>query len=147
MRVHWLFSALAFCICFASGPPVLGEVKLLTPSGYLPGIPFLARVEVRNSAGARDWDLWDAEATLSTDQPNVLLSTNRVALKNGVGTALLSISGTGGFNLRAQVNGEVAARAVRDRSAESISHVQGLLAGASSRWSGIVRVIGTVTGS
>src|SRR5678815_4138056 len=65
------------------------EVKLITPSGYLPGVPFLVRVESLKY-GARDWDQWDTIATLSSDQPGVILSTNSIALRNGLGTAPVS---------------------------------------------------------
>ena len=77
------------------------EVKVIVPAGYLPGVPFLVRVEVRDSSGARDWSLWNAEAILSVDQPGISLSTNRIVLRNGLGTALLTISGSANFNLTA----------------------------------------------
>jgi hypothetical protein len=122
-----------------------GEVRLIAPPGYLPGVPFLARVEVRDGTGIRNLNLWEAEAVLSTDQAGVSLSTDRVALKNGLGTVLLSISGTGNFNLKAQVGAEQASRAVTDRSGQPATSVSGTLAGTASAWSGVVNVTGTVT--
>jgi len=121
------------------------EVKLITPAGYLPGVPFLVRVEVRNAAGSRDWNLWDAEAVLSSNQPGVTLSTNRIPLKNGLGTALLTLTGTGNFNLTAQVGLEQASKSVANRSAQAVTTVSGVLPGTSSIWSGVVNVTGTVT--
>src|SRR6266705_2087561 len=56
------------------------QLKLLTPSGYLPQLPMLVRIEVIDPAGRRDWSLWDAEATLTSDSQGVSLSTNRVVL-------------------------------------------------------------------
>ncbi|HUS33737.1 MAG TPA: Ig-like domain-containing protein, partial [Verrucomicrobiae bacterium] len=121
------------------------EVKLLTPSGYIPGVPFLARVEVRNGSGARDWDKWDGEATLSSDNAGVTLSTNKVTLRNGLGTALITINGNANFNLTAQVGAEQAQRAVANRSAQPATTVSGTLPGTTTTWSGVVRVTGTVT--
>lgn len=122
-----------------------GEVKLITPQGYLPGVPFLVRIEVRDAAGDRDWNLWDAEALLSCDQPGVTLSTNRIPLKNGLGTALLTIAGTGNFNLGAQVGPDQTSKPIVNRSAQAVTTVSGILPGASSTWSGVVNVTGTVT--
>src|SRR5258705_12636530 len=77
------------------------HLKILTQSVYLPGIPVLVRVEVVNAAGERDLMLWDAEATLSSPSLGVTLSTNRVVLRNGLGSALVSFSGGGDFSLTA----------------------------------------------
>src|ERR1051325_5754960 len=110
------------------------EIKLFAPAGYLPNVPFLARVEVRDANGARNWDLWDAEATLAADQPGVTLSTNRMALKNGLGTVLLTISGNTDFTLRAEVNGDQAARTISNRSSQPVNKVSGTLAGTSTVW-------------
>src|SRR4051794_10349816 len=86
-----LFGALALA-CDVDNPPRFGpgikslqasilspghSLKLIVQNGYLPQSPVLVRFEVRNEQGERDWSLWEAEATLSTDQPGVTLSTNR----------------------------------------------------------------------
>lgn len=121
------------------------EVKLIAPGGYSPGMPFLTRVELLKEDGGRDWDQWDAEATLSSDNPAVTLSTNKVALRNGLGTALITINGNANFNLRAQIGAEQTQRPVADRSAQAATTAGGILPGASTTWSGVVRVVGTVT--
>ncbi|HEY6226012.1 MAG TPA: hypothetical protein VI282_02710, partial [Verrucomicrobiae bacterium] len=123
---------------------IRAEIKLLTPGGYLPGVPFLARVEVLKY-DARDWDKWDQTATLSSDQPGVTLSTNTVTLRNGLGTALITINGTANFNLTAQVGAEQISRSVTNRSSQSVTTVSGTLAGTASTWSGVVHITGTVT--
>src|SRR5512133_2352658 len=92
-------------------------VKLTSPAGFVPGVPFLVRVEALTSTGTPDVDLWDAEAVLSVDQPGVTLSTNRVQLRNGVGTALLVIQGSSGFNLKAAVGSQEATRLVSSLAA------------------------------
>lgn len=122
-----------------------GEVKLIVPAGYLPNVPFLVRVEVRDSSGARDWNLWNAEASLAVDQLGVSLSTNRVALRNGLGTVLLTISGNANFALTANVNGTQTSRSVTNLSGQPITSTGGTLSGASTTWGGIVNVTSPVT--
>src|SRR6185503_17851883 len=77
------------------------QLKLLTQSGYLPGVPVLVRVEVRNTNGV-ERNLWDATASLSADA-GVTLSTNRVQLRNGLGSVLVAFRDGGDFNLTATV--------------------------------------------
>src|SRR3954471_4234478 len=89
------------------------HLKILTQSVYLPGIPVLVRVEVVNAAGARDLMLWDAEATLSSPSPGVTLSTNRVVLRNGMGSALVRFSGGGDFSLAASLGSLDATHSLR----------------------------------
>src|SRR3954471_19196781 len=138
----FLFWAVFLSACLSNAR---AEIKLVVPGGYLPGVPFLARVEVLNYAGARDWDRWDATATLSSDQPGVTLSTNSVTLRNGLGTALITINGTTDFNLKAQVGSEQNSRSVTNRTSQPVTTVSGTLAGTASTWSGVVHITGTVT--
>src|SRR5262245_27037916 len=87
-------------------PPVLGpghSIKLWVQNGYMPGLPVLVRVELRNAPGERDWAVWDIDATLTTDQPGITLSTNKISLHNGLGSALVTFSGGGDFNLIATI--------------------------------------------
>src|SRR5437867_3118216 len=90
---------LALWALAASGAATPLHLKLLPPAGYLPDLPALVRIEVLDSSEQRDWTLWDAEATLSSDSPGINLSTNRVILRNGLGSALVSFSGGADFNL------------------------------------------------
>src|SRR5688572_6481771 len=126
------------------GRTASAELKLITPSGFLSGRPFPVRVELR-TAGARDLDLWNAEAILSVNQPGITLSTNRVVLRNGLGTVLLTVNGNSNFSLQADVGAESAIRAIRNRSADPVTSVSGTLPGASSTWSGVVNVTGNIT--
>src|SRR3954451_2210426 len=81
------------------------SLKLIVQNGYLPGSPILVRLEVLTSRGERDWALWDADATLTVDQPGITLSTNRIHVRNGLGTVLVGVSGNTDFNLTSTVNG------------------------------------------
>ena len=91
-----LLLLLAFSPSSLLGAPT--SLKLLTQFGYLPANPVLVRVEALDVAGQRDRDLWDAQATLSADA-GVTLSTNKVTLRNGLGSTLVTFSGGGDFNL------------------------------------------------
>jgi hypothetical protein len=119
------------------------QVKLHTQHGYLPGVPVLVRVEVRNAAGP-ERNLWDAEAGLSVDSPGVTLSTNRVVLRNGLGSILVAFRGGADFNLTAAVGALQATRSLISLTNVAVTNVGGTLSG-SNVWSGVVRVTSDVT--
>jgi hypothetical protein len=144
-RRNWFLLLSLIGAMFGSAADSRAEVKLIIPPGYLPGVPFLARVEVRDGSGGRDWNLWNADALLSADQPGITLSTNRVVLRNGLGTALLTINGSADFSLSATVNSEQASRSVRNLSSQPVTTASGTLAGGSTSWSGVVHVTGDIT--
>lgn len=121
------------------------EIKLLVPAGYLPGIPVLARVEVRTANGQRNWDLWDAAAVLASDNAAVVLSTNRVKLYNGLGSTLVTITGTADFNLTASMGSLQTTRALRNLSSAPVTTVSGTLPGSATTWTGVMRVTADVT--
>jgi len=119
------------------------HVKLLTQHGYLPGVTVLVRVEVRNAVGPERL-LWDAEATLSADDPGVTLSTNLVKLRNGLGSILVAFRGGADFNLTATVGALQTTRALVSMTNVAVTTAGGTLAG-SNVWSGVVRVTNDVT--
>lgn len=119
------------------------HLKLLTQSGYLPGVPVLVRVEVRNAIGP-ERNLWDAEAALSADQPGITLSTNRVQLRNGLGSILVAFRGGADFNLTATVGALQASRSLTSVTNLPAVAVGGSLSG-SNVWSGVIRVTNDVT--
>ena len=133
-----LFSAFS---SFAASQPTL---KLMVQRGYLPGLPVLVRVDRLKAAGEVDRAVWDAEVILSTD-PTMTLSTNRVMLRNGRGSALVTINGSGDFELTA-VQGELAtSREVRDLSGEPVTRVGVGLSGTATTWSGVIQVTNDLT--
>ncbi|MBI4664218.1 MAG: lamin tail domain-containing protein [Verrucomicrobia bacterium] len=140
-RCLWL---VCLWILLGGAPGSWAEVKLIVPTGYLSGAPFPIRVEVRDSSGERDWNLWNAEASLTTDQPGVTLSTSRILLRNGLGTALLTINGSPDFALTAIVNGESHTRRIASLNGRPGNSVSGTLTGASTTWSGVINLAGTV---
>ncbi len=116
----------------------------MVQAGYLPSLPVLVRVEIRNSLNERDVSFWDGEAALSVDLPNVVLSTNRVRLRNGMGSALVTVNGGGDFHLSATVGQLQASRPLTSLANVTPVAVGGTLSGSSTTWSGVVRVTNDV---
>jgi len=107
---------------------------------YLPGIGILVRIEVLRPDGNIERDLWDATATLSVDNSNVNISTSRIVLRNGLGSALVTFAGRGDFTLTANVNGIEDSRLLIDLSNEPVTSISGTLAGSSTIWNGIIHI-------
>lgn len=112
--------------------------------GYLPGLPVLVRVDQVNERGEVDKTLWDATVTLSVDEP-VTLSSTQVTLRNGRGSALITISGVSDFNLTATLGPLSVSRSIRPLNSDPVVQVSGTLPGAATTWSGIIQVTGDVT--
>ena len=124
-------------------PTVVSDLstKLLVRDSYLPGIGILVRVEVVRSDGNVERELWDAVATLSVDNQSINLSTNRVVLRNGLGSALVTFTGSGDFMLTANVNGMKDSRLLTDLTGEpNFRSISGTLAGNSTIWNGIIYI-------
>ena len=95
--------------------PAVGQVASLrvhAPNGYLPGIPFLVRVDALDESGQKQRELWNAEATLSVDNASVQLSTDRIQLVNGVGSQLVTVTGSNNFTLTARLSGQQATQSL-----------------------------------
>lgn len=72
----------------------IGNLVLDVRDSYMPGVPILVQVEAVDDMGNRRLDLWDATATITTNDPNVQLSESTVTLYNGVGSVLVTVTGT-----------------------------------------------------
>ena len=146
-RIGLMLSALALILftgpasILASSGPERPGVNLTCRDSYLPGIPVLVRVDLRDSDGVIQRDQWDAVANLSIDNANVSLSPNRVQLLNGVGSALVTFTGRGDFTLTANIDGQTASASLVDWSSEPVRVVSGAL-DASATWSGVCHVTG-----
>jgi len=127
---------------WASPAPV--SVKLVCPASYLPANPLLVRVEALNAAGQRDRELWDGEATLSAGG-GVTLSTNRVVLRNGLGSALVTCAGGGDFTLTATLGSLSTNKALTSLAGAPVVTIGGTLPGGSTTWSGVINVTNNVT--
>jgi hypothetical protein len=113
---------------------------LQSPKGYLPDVPLLVRVEVNRPPGEHDRSLWEGIATLSTDQPGIVLSTNRVWLRHGLGSTLITVAGATPFTLTARYGDLLASRTLPILTNLPATIVSGTLAGSNSTWSGIIQV-------
>jgi len=128
-------------------PATVGEgatldVNLLTRDSYLPGVPFLVRVKVIDQAdGSVYRDLWDATATIQSLNPAVLLDTSAATLYNGLGSALVTATGSGDFNLQVDVGGMQTSTTLVDSSGRPVNTVSGGI-GDDVTWSGVVHVTG-----
>jgi hypothetical protein len=119
------------------------KAQLTVRDSYLGGIPVLVQVGIVNDSGKIERGVWNAVASLSVDNPNVNLSTNKVVLYNGLGSALVKFTGSGNFTLTAKVNGMEASRSLTDLAGEPVTSVSGTLAG-ESVWNGVIHVTGDV---
>jgi hypothetical protein len=135
----------ALPVAAAAGPGPAHELKLLAPAGYLPAVPVLVRVELRGADGARDKNLWDTEITLGTDNPAVTLSTNRLTLKHGLGSTLVTFSGGGDFTLVASAGVTRATRPLASLAQAPVMMAGGTLSGTGTTWRGVVQVTNDVT--
>ncbi|NIP93280.1 MAG: hypothetical protein GWO24_07415, partial [Akkermansiaceae bacterium] len=79
-----------------SGDVPSGNLRLVTRDCYLPSNPVLVRLEMRNPDGSFNRNLWDTTATLTTDTPGITLTPDTVTMRNGLGTALVTVTGGSG---------------------------------------------------
>ena len=138
-----LFALLSIPILGAAPAPT--QLKLLVPAGYLPQVPVLVRVEALDGRGGRERGLWDAEAILAVSTPGVIISTTRVRLRNGMGSALVTFAGSGDFNLSATLGGLETTRRLATLANEPVTTAGGTLPAGQTVWSGVVRVTSDVT--
>ncbi len=130
---------------FAAQPNDAHRVRLVVQAGYLPQIPVLVRVELVDATGQPDRSVWDADVILSESAQGITLSTNRLILRNGLGTALVTINGSGDFDLTATVGPVQTTRTLRDASSVPVTSIGGTLPGTATTWSGVVNVTNDVT--
>ena len=142
-RKFWMVTLAAFAVFAATARA--DSLRLLVQNGYLPQIPVLVRVEILKSDGRKNRDIWDAQATLTVDQPGVTLSTNKVTFRNGLGSALVTFSGGGDFNLTAMMNSLQVTRPLKTLTNALVTRVGGALTGASTTWSGVVSITNDLT--
>ena len=73
-----------------------GSLTLLAPASYIPGVPMLVRVDLKDGSGNLNRNAWNTTVNLTATN-GVVLTPNIVTLTNGIGSALLTLgSSTGG---------------------------------------------------
>ncbi len=120
------------------------SLRLQVPARYLPGLPVLVRVEKLNSRGEYDRTLWDADVTLAANPPGVLMSSNKVHLRNGMGSTLVTFTNGGDFDLTATLGVLSVTRTLVTATNLAVLTFGGALT-SNTVWSGIVRVTNDVT--
>lgn len=96
-----------------SQPLTQYSLTLATRDSYLPGVAVLVQVEITGDDGKPAKDVWDAVATLTSSNPAVTLSTSEVRLRNGLGSVLVTFTGSGPFTLTASSGGIQTQRAAK----------------------------------
>ena len=72
------------------------SLSLLAPATYVPGVPILVRVDLKNAAGNLNRSAWNTTVNLTATN-GVALSPSAITLANGMGSALITLgSSTGG---------------------------------------------------
>lgn len=79
-----------------TGSAPVGTVSMVTRDSYLSANPVLVRVELKNTDGSYNTDVWNQTATLSPSVSGVILSPSTIDVRNGVGSALVTIGGGSG---------------------------------------------------
>ena len=121
------------------------RLALLARDSYLPGIPALLRVELRETDGSLHRDRWNATARVRVEGEGVSISPSEVLLRNGIGSALATIEGSGDLRLVISLDGEELSRELVDLSDEPRREVSGELGEEETEWSGVIHVTGNVT--
>ena len=117
-------------------------IRMLVRDSYLPGVPVLVRVEITGPNGVVNRDIWDANAVLTVSgNPTIHLSVNQLALYNGLGSALVTFTGNGAFELTANVNGMETTATLVDWTGEPVHVASGTLR-RSQTWSGVYHIRG-----
>ena len=119
---------LAAAILPWSAPAFCGEqaqLQLLVRDSYLPGIPLLIRVELRNQDGSLHRERWNATARLRLQGQGAAISTEEVLLRNGIGSVLARIEGTGELRLTATLDELEHSLSLADLSDEPRQEVSG----------------------
>lgn len=125
--------------------PDVAELRLSVRDTYVPGIPVMVRVEALDGQGRVQRDLWDAVVTLTTDRPGIMGSPTEFRLINGLGSQLVTFSGTGDVTVTAHIGPHTASRTLSSLETATASDIAGPLTGTSTTWSGIVRVTDDVS--
>ena len=139
-----LAAALVLCSprAFCGGQP---RLQLLARDSYLPGIPLLLRVELRNPDGSLHRERWNAVARLRLQGQDADISVDEVLLRNGIGSVLSTREGTGELRLSASLDGLDITRTLADLSGEPRQEISGDLPEDLTEWSGVIHVTDNLT--
>ena len=125
-----------------------GDPELTAAASASPGVPFFVRIDLTDpSTGLLNRNRWDASATLTTNSPSASISPASIAITNGRGSALLTITGVNNgetLTLSADVEGNSTSRQLTF-STPTPTSVSGTLPGNTTNWSGDITINSDVT--
>ena len=121
------------------------QLQLLARDSYLPGIPLLLRIELRNPDGSLHRERWNATARLRLEGQDAAISVDEVLLRNGIGSVLATVQGTGELRLTATLDDLEHSRTLTDLSGEPRQEVSGDLPEDLTEWSGVIHVTDNLT--
>src|SRR4030095_14337564 len=75
-----------------------GSMTMIAAAPFIPGVPVLVWLDLKDSSGALDRKAWTRTANLSATN-GVTVTPNTITLYNGMGSALVNISGTSSSNV------------------------------------------------
>ena len=122
---------LSLALSLASNQARCGErpgLELIARDSYLPGIPLLLRVELRDPDGSLHRQRWDATARIRIEGEGASISPGEVLLRNGIGSVLARIEGTGELRLVISLDGEEITKELADLSGEQFAVMTGAAA-------------------
>ena len=139
---------LSLALSLASTQAHCGErprLELIARDSYLPGVPVLLRVELRDADGSLHRQRWDAVARIRIEGEGASISPGEVMLRNGIGSVLARIEGTGELRLVISLDGEEITKELADLTGEPRREVAGDLPAEETEWSGVIQVTGNLT--
>jgi hypothetical protein len=71
-----------------------GSLTMIAPESYIPGVPMLVRVDLKDGTGALNRSAWNTTVNLTANS-GVIVSPNTLTLTNGMGSALVTVGGGG----------------------------------------------------
>lgn len=116
------------------------SLRLLVPDQFVPGVPFLARVQVETATGEIDRTRWNDTVDLRSGNSSVALFHDPLTLYNGLGSVLVRADAPLPFDLTAQWGNCTIVDALSPTGEQPPQQVAGTLTGTETTWSGVVHV-------
>jgi hypothetical protein len=69
-----------------------GSLTLIAPESYIPGVPMLVRVDLKDGTGNLNRAAWNTTVNLTATN-GVIVTPNTMTLTNGMGSALVTVGG------------------------------------------------------
>lgn len=142
---RYVLATFALCLLVRTYAAAAGTVlDLQMRDSYLPDVPVLVRMNLRDETGRVRRDIWDAVAEISVDDASVTVFPGTIALRNGLGSDLVTFSGGSNMTVTVTVGTQEVSRALVTLVDAPVTNVAGILPGTNTSWTGVVHVTGDV---